>query len=333
MCFHDAPPRHWFKGAPPPRTDTVSGWQCVTVPLCQKRVFTWAATTSFFLIRSGLVAALTDMADGGHSGDDVVMVSRSQLTRTFVEHDERTLELMSILQTALQEAEEGFKNLAAHREENVHTLLRRVAMINGTHTESAIPATSPIEMSSTLRPTIQLESPKGNESQVTSSSGLTSMGSRTSGENHVGSWPMMGHSFSYKSSASSGGRLRRETLRRQYDRMSMLTTNYSSRTSRLTLLNWFGDLICWCHASFQTKRLNCTMVAHFVRSNVFVAWVCFMIFANAALVGVRSDMVMKEAIDAHENQGTVSMNGGAIEVFAWATRDCDRTKCSGNCLA
>ena len=282
---------------------------------------------------------LTDIADGGHSGDDVVMVSRSQLTRTFVEHDERTLELMSILQTALQEAEEGFKNLAAHREENVHTLLRRVAMINGTHTESAIPAISPIEMSSTLRPTLQpersssalgsCESLKGNESQGSSSFGGDSVGSRTSGENHVGSWPVMWHSFSHNSS----GRLRRETLRRQYDRMSMLTTNYSSRTSRLTLLNWFGDLICWCHASFQTKRLNCTMVAHFVRSNVFVAWVCFMIFANAALVGVRSDMVMKEAIDAHENQGTVSMNGGAIEVFAWATRDCDRTKCSGNCLA
>jgi len=66
-----------------------------------------------------------------------------------------------------------------------------------------------------------------------------------------------------------------------------------------------------------TKRLNCIRVSTFVNSRHFVAWVCLMIFANAAFIGVSSDAMVKDSYDAFEggnNSNTTSRLIATVEI-------------------
>ena len=47
----------------------------------------------------------------------------------------------------------------------------------------------------------------------------------------------------------------------------------------------------------------------------FAVWVSVMILANAALIGVTEDILIKRSTDAQKNEGVVSMNDGAIIFF------------------
>lgn len=65
----------------------------------------------------------------------------------------------------------------------------------------------------------------------------------------------------------------------------------------------------------HTKRLNCSSSTYIVRIREFAVWVCLMVFANAALIGVRSDTLTKRSIDVYENQSIDFLYGASIDVF------------------
>ena len=81
---------------------------------------------------------------------------------------------MSILHTALYEAE-GVKHLATHREQKVQAILKRAGMTQGTHSDTASSVETPLRGDRV--PNVAMPQ-GGNESQGTSSIGLTSAESR-----------------------------------------------------------------------------------------------------------------------------------------------------------
>lgn len=161
------------------------------------------------------------------------MVSFSHLTHgistVLAQNDQRMVEFVSTLRTVLPEAENHLGRQAATQDERLHAMLNEAVRTERAH------------MKASRHPALVLGTTSGLPR--VSSSGLRAVSS-------------------IRSDISSATNQRRESVRRQYDRMNRWSTNYQARRSRLQLFYRLLDtvhraLVC-LHPAFDTNRFHCT---------------------------------------------------------------------------
>jgi len=136
-------------------------------------------------------------------GDDMVMVSRSKLTRDFAtilfESNNGMHELMSTVRRALEEAEEDFKHSANCQQNRLQECLDEAAKRQAPRPDGASSVITPLQfdlLQSEDTP-VEFTMPRGQTSPL-----------------------------SCKSDVSSTGRMKRHTVRMQYDGMNKLTARF-----------------------------------------------------------------------------------------------------------
>jgi len=116
----------------------------------------------------------------------------------------------------------------------------------------------------------------------------------------------LGRAISARSELSVATKEKRDSFRRGYAGLSKREAQDDTSFARLmsSVANACTSLFNAC----DTRRLNFDRVDALVNSKVFVAWVCFMIFANAAFIGITTDIMVKDSFDRFDGK-SVSNTG------------------------